>query len=89
MLLGLGLKILLAAAAVGTVAAIVVYVKGSINRSKLQQKAQAQNINKFIIKEIDRCNNVVKFEDMYSDKEVEVRGDDVDWDIDEGDIIYA
>ena len=86
MLLGLALKVLLAAAIAG---AMVVYVSGKITRSKLREKAQENGIKEALIQEIDYCDNVVKLKDLDSDKELEVHGDDIDLDLDEDDVIYA
>lgn len=89
MLLGLGLRLLLAAAAVTAVAAIVVYVTGSITRAKLREKLRDNNMKDAIITAIDRCDNVVKLKDLTSDKELEVHGDDVDYDVVKGNKIYV
>ena len=42
-----------------------------------------------MIKAIDYCENVVTIEDMDSDKTLEIHGDDVSYDLDEGDRIYV
>lgn len=89
LLLGLGLKILIAAATVGAVAAIIVYISGTITRSIAREKAQENGIKEAIITEVDNCSNVVKIRDLDSDQEVEIHGDCVDWDLNEGDKIYA
>lgn len=88
-MLGFALRVLLAAAAVATVAAIVVYVAGTITRRKLEEKLRENGIEDAIIKAIDYCDNVVTVEDMDSDKTVEIHGDDVDYELDEGDRIYV
>ena len=88
-MLGLALRILFAAAAVTTVAAIVVYVDGKITRRKLQKKLRENGIQDGLIEAIDHCNNVVSMKDMESDKKLEIHGDDVDYDLDEGDRIYV
>lgn len=88
-MLGLALRVLLAAAAVATVAAVVVYVAGTITRSKLEEKLRENGIEDALIKAIDYCDNVVTVEDMDSDKTVEIHGDDVSYELDEGDRIYV
>lgn len=88
-MLGFALRVLLAAAAVATVAAVVIYVAGTITRSKLKDKLRENGIEDAMIKAVDYCDNVVKLEDMDSDKTLEIHGDDVDYDLDEGDRIYV
>ncbi len=88
-MLGFALRVLLAAAAVATVAAIVVYVAGTITRSKLEEKLRENGIEDAMIKAIDYCENVVTIEDMDSNKTLEIHGDDVSYDLDEGDRIYV
>lgn len=88
-MLGFALRVLLAAAAVTTVAAIVIYVAGTITRSKLEEKLREKGIEDAMIKAIDYCDNVVTLEDMDSDKTVEIHGDDVSYELDEGDRIYV
>ena len=88
-MLGFVLRVLLAAAAVATVAAIVVYCAGTITRSKLEEKLRENGIEDAMIKAIDYCENVVTIEDMDSDKTLEIHGDDVSYDLDEGDRIYV
>ena len=88
-MLGFALRVLLAAAAVATVAAIVVYVSGTITRRKLEEKLRENGIEDALIKAIDYCDNVVTVEDMDSDQTLEIHGDDVDYELDEGDRIYV
>lgn len=88
-MLGFALRVLLAAAAVATVAAIVVYVSGTITRRKLEEKLRENGIEDALIKAIDYCDNVVTIEDMDSDQTLEIHGDDVDYELDEGDRIYV
>lgn len=87
--MGFALRVLLAAAAVATVAAVVVYVAGTITRSKLKDKLRENGVEDAIIKAIDYCDNVVTVEDMDSDKTIEIHGDDVSYELDEGDRIYV
>ncbi len=93
MFLGLGAKLLLAALAAGTVAAIVVYVAGTITRAKIREKALENGIKKLLVKKVDNCSNKVTLSEITNDgttaKEMEIHGDDIDDLIDEGDIIYT
>ena len=88
-MLGFALRVLLAAAAVATVAAIVIYISGTITRSKLKEKLRDNDIKDAMIEKIDNCENVVTLKDMDSDKTLEIHGDDVDYELDEGDQIYV
>lgn len=80
---------LLGAAALAAAVFLTVYVVGQINRSSLEQKLRSKNIKKAIIKEIDRCNNVVKLKDLDNDRTLEVRGDSVSLELYEGQLIYS
>lgn len=88
-MLGFALRVLLAAAAVATVAAIVIYISGTITRSKLKEKLRDNDIKDAMIEKIDNCENVVTLKDMDSDKTLEIHGDDVDYELYEGDRIYV
>lgn len=88
-MLGFALRVLLAAAAVATVAVIVIYISGTITRSKLKEKLRDNDIKDAMIEKIDNCENVVTLKDMDSDKTLEIHGDDVDYELDEGDRIYV
>lgn len=88
-MLGFALRVLLAAAAVATVTAIVIYISGTITRSKLKEKLRENDIKDAMIEKIDNCENVVTLKDMDSDKTLEIHGDDVDYELDEGDRIYV
>lgn len=87
MLLGLGLRLLVAAAAVTAVAAIVIYVSGTINKSKIKEELAKKGIEEALIKNIDECDNVVKFTDLKNDNTIEIHGDDVSSSLYEGMII--
>ena len=70
-------------------AAIVIYISGTITRSKLKEKLRENDIKDAMIEKIDNCENVVTLKDMDSDKTLEIHGDDVDYELDEGDRIYV
>ena len=89
MLLGIALRVLLATAAVATVGAIVVYIVGTITQSKLKEKLQEKGIKNAVIEKIDRCSNIVNLKELDSDQTIEVHGDDVSYDLDEGNLIYV
>ena len=80
---------LLSVATVATVATIVIYVSGTITRSKLKEKLRDNDIEDAMIEAIDHCDNVVTVKDMDSDKTLEIHGDDVDYELDEGYRIYV
>lgn len=87
MILGFVLRALLAAAVVGAVAATVVYVVGMITRSTLEEKIQDNGIQDAVIKKIDRTTNIVTLEALNSDKILEVHGDDISDEFEEGERI--
>lgn len=89
MILGLAARILLGAMAVGAVAALVIVISGMITRSKLRDALKSNGIEDAIIKGINNCDNTITLEELNSDKTIEVRGDDIDYDLDEGDLIYV
>ncbi len=88
-MLDFALRVLLAAAVVATVVAIEIYISGTITRSKLKDKMRDNGIKDAMIEKIDYCENVVTLKDMDSDKTLEIHGDDVDYELDEGDQIYV
>ena len=88
-MLELALQALLAVAAIGAVVAIVVYVSGTITRSKLKDKLRENGIEDAMIEAIDRCDNVVSVKDLDSDKTLEIHGDNVSYELDEGGLIYV
>lgn len=77
---------ILGAAAVG---AIIVYVTGTINRNKIKEKMREQGVKNAIIDSINNCDNVVSLCDIENDTQYEIHGDDIDYNIDEGDVIYV
>ncbi len=88
MILGFALRALLAAAAVAAVTTIVIYIADTITRPKLKEKLREKGIEDAVIEKIDYCNNVVSVKDLDSDKMLEIHGDDVSYELDEGDRIY-
>ena len=88
-MLGLCLRILIAVAATAAVASLVIYISGSITRSKLRDKLSENNVKSALIKAIDYCDNVVKLKDLSNGNEIKVRGDDVSYELNEGEKIYV
>ena len=74
----------LATAAVG-----VVVISGIVNKSRIREKMREKGMEEALITEINNCTNTVKLEDLYTDETLEIRGDDLDSDLDEYDTIVA
>lgn len=74
----------LATAAVG-----VIVISGMITKSRLKEKMREKGMKEALITEINNCTNTVKLEDLYSDDTLEIRGDEVDYELDEYDTIMA
>ena len=74
----------LAATAVG-----VIVISGIVNKSRIKEKMRERGLEEAIITEIDSCTNKVKLEDLYSDKTLEIQGDDLDCSLEEYDTIVA
>ena len=74
----------LATAAVG-----VVVISGIVSKSRIREKMREKGMQKALIKEINNCTNTVKLEDLYNNETLEIRGDDLDSDLDEYDTIVA
>lgn len=77
---------LIAAAAV---TAIVVTITGVINKQRISEAMRSNGIKNALINEIDNCENVVKLEDMDSDKTIEIHGDSVSSSLDEYDMVAS
>lgn len=74
----------LAAAAVG-----VVVISGIVSKNRIKEKMRENGIKDAIITEINNCTNTVKLESLYGDETLEIRGDDLDDELEEEDVIYA
>lgn len=74
----------LAAAAVG-----VVVISGIVSKNRIKEKMRENGIKDAIITEINKCSNTVKLESLYGDETLEIRGDDLDDELEEDDVIYA
>ncbi len=74
----------LAAAAVG-----VVVISGIVSKNRIKEKMRENGIKDAIIMEINKCSNTVKLESLYGEETLEIRGDDLDDELEEDDVIYA
>ena len=67
----------------------VIVISGMITKSRLKEKMREKGMKEALITEINNCTNTVKLEDLYSDDTLEIRGDEVDYELDEYDTIMA
>ena len=74
----------LAAAAVG-----VVVISEIVSKKRIKEKMRENGIKDAIIMEINKCSNTVKLESLYGEETLEIRGDDLDDELEEDDVIYA
>lgn len=72
---------------VAAIATIIVYVATTITQETIREKAREHDLNDVIIKEISRCNNVVKIRDLDNRQELEIHGEGIARGISEGKII--
>ena len=81
----------LATIAVGALAVslIVKTVRGIINKRKVENLARSENMRRVIIDSVNRTTNRVKITDLDSKRQMQIDGDDIDYDIYEGEVIYA
>lgn len=66
------------------VAVIAIVITGLITKKKISEKIS----DDAIIKSVNRCTNTITLEDL-DDQLYEIKGDDIDIDIKEGDWIYV
>lgn len=89
-MLGLILRGLMLAAGAAAIAAIVIYIHGTITKDKIREELRAKGIDEdMLIKEINRCENTISLEELDGNKPVEIRGDDISYDLYEGETIYV
>lgn len=74
----------LATAAVG-----VIVISGMVTKNRIKEKMRERGMKEAIITEINNCTNTVKLEDLESDDTLEIRGDELDYELDEYDTITA
>ena len=74
----------LATAAVG-----VLVISGIVSKSRIREKMRDHGMKEALFTEINNCTNTVKLEDLCSDKTLEIRGDDLDYELEEYDTIVV
>lgn len=74
----------LATAAVG-----VIIISGMVTKARIKEKMKERGIEMAMITAINNCTNTVKLEELGSDKTIEIRGDDLDSELDEYDTIFV
>lgn len=79
--------ILAGLAAAATVSAIVIVIRGVITKNRIREKMREEGIRRMIVQKVDECSNIVKLEDLNSDKTIEIQGDGISSEIDEYDTI--
>lgn len=70
-------------------AVVVVVINGVITKSRIKEEMVKQDMNRAVIEKIDTCQNKVSLKDLESGKVLEIQGDDVAYELDERDRIYA
>lgn len=70
-------------------AAGVIIISGIVNKQRIKEKMRERGLEEAMITEINNCTNTVKLEDLYSDETIEIRGDDLDYSLEEYDTIVA
>lgn len=70
-------------------AVVVVVINGIITKSRIKEEMVKQDMNRAVIEKIDTCQNKVSLKDLESGKVLEIQGDDVAYELDERDRIYA
>lgn len=94
-MLGFGLQILLGAAGAvlgGVVMAGVIYIVicGKITRPKLKEALKKKGISATVIRKVDRCENRMTLQDLKNcERKIEIRGDGMTKDLEEGEIVFA
>lgn len=66
-----------------TVAVGVIIISGVVTKNRIREKLRENGIKDALITSINSCTNTVKLEDLNSDKTLEIRGDDLDDELDE------
>lgn len=72
-----------------TVAVGVIIISGVVTKARIKEKMKERGIEMAIITSINNCTNTVKLEEFGSDKTIEIRGDDLDSELDEYDTIFV
>ena len=74
----------LATAAVG-----VIVISGMVTKKRIQEKMREKGMREALITEINNCTNTVKREALDSEDTMEIRGDELDYELSEYDTITA
>lgn len=74
----------LAAVAVG-----VIIIDGIVTKNRIKEKMRERGIKDAIIIEVDNCENKIKLKDLHSSDELEIQGDELDYDIKRYNVINA
>ncbi|MCM1251674.1 MAG: hypothetical protein NC321_02550 [Clostridium sp.] len=74
---------------IATAAVGVVIISGIVTKNRIKEKLRERGIKEAMITEINKCTNTVKLEELGSEKIIEIRGDDLDSELDEYDTIFV
>lgn len=74
---------------IATVAVGVIIISGMVTKNRIKEKMRERGIEMAMITMIDKCTNTVKLEELGSDKTIEIRGDDLDYELEEYDTIFV
>ena len=72
-----------------TVAVGVIIISGMVTKARIKEKMKERGTEMAMITAINNCTNTVKLEELGSDKTIEIRGDDLDSELDEYDTIFV
>lgn len=81
--------LVVAAATAAVVSVVKIVISGIITKNKLKEAMENKNVQNAIVEKVENCSNQVTLRDLENDTIYEVHGDGVDYNIDEGDIIYC
>lgn len=70
-----------------TAAVGVIVINGIVDKNCIKEKAHENGLEEVIITEINRCTNTVKLEALYGEDTLEIRGDELDCELNEYDVI--
>ena len=79
---------LLLGLATATVVGVIV-ISGLVTKAKIREQMRSKALEEMLITEINECTNTIKLEDIYSDETLEIRGDELADDLEEGDVIFV
>lgn len=70
-------------------AAIILAVRGLITRSGIAREMRSRGIQRVVATMVDRCQNIVRLKDLEAGQVMEMRGDGIESDLAEGDMIIS